>query len=173
VGLYAPPSTVNVELARRMFDVNVFAPLALSQLAIAVMRKQGGGAIVNVGSVGGYVSLPWAVMYCASKFALHAVSDSQRRELAKEGIRVTKVCPGIVDTEFREHVLGGAAPPKVADIKRVVSPDQVAATIVKAARTGAHTLYVPQIGRLFTALDAISSRVMDWYLLQKDAAKQS
>ncbi len=168
VGLYAPPSTVPADLARRMFEVNVFAPLTLSQLVIPHMRKQRSGSIVNVGSVGGYVSLPWAVMYCASKFALHAISDSQRRELVNDGIKVSKVCPGIVDTRFRDHVLGGAAPPKVADIKRVVSADQVAATIVRAAKTGAHTLYVPSIGRAFTALDAISSRVMDWYLLAKD-----
>jgi NAD(P)-dependent dehydrogenase (short-subunit alcohol dehydrogenase family) len=169
VGLYAPPSTVPIDLARRMFDLNVFVPLALGQLVMPHMRQQRSGAIVNVGSVGGYVSLPWAVMYCASKFALHAVNDSQRRELLRDGVRVSKVCPGIVETDFRDHVLGGVAPPKVADIKRVVTPEQVAGTIVRAAKTGAHTLYVPQIGRAFTALDAISSRVMDWYLMRKDA----
>jgi len=79
VGLYAPPSTVDVELSKRLFDINVFAPLALTQLIIPGMRARGSGTIVNLGSVGGRVSLPWSVMYCATKFAVHAVNDSLRR----------------------------------------------------------------------------------------------
>src|SRR5579884_4000218 len=105
VGLYAPPSTVPIDLTKRMFDVNLFAAAALTQAVLPEMRRRYAGSIVNMGSVGGYSSLPWAVMYCATKFALHAYSDSLRRELRGSGIRVTKVCPGIVDTSFRDHVL--------------------------------------------------------------------
>jgi short-subunit dehydrogenase len=165
VGLYAPPSLVDVQLARRLFDINVFSALALTQLVIPHMRTQHGGTIVNIGSVGGRVSLPWSVMYCASKFATHAVNDSLRRELQGEGIRVMKVCPGIVNTRFRENVLAGKAPGPVADIRRVVSPDQVAQAIRKGLKSGAHTVYVPALAaRAFMALESISPRLMDWYV---------
>jgi short-subunit dehydrogenase len=164
VGLYAPPSLVDVALAKRLFDVNVFSLLALTQLVIPHMRARRGGTIVNLGSVGGRVSLPWSVMYCASKFAVHAVNDSLRRELKGEGIRVMKVCPGIVDTRFRQNVLAGKAPAPVADIRRVVSPDQVARAIRKGLKTGAQTVYVPALARAFMALESISPRIMDWYV---------
>ena len=163
-GLYAPPSSVDVQLAKRLFDINVFSALALTQLVIPHMRAQRSGTIVNIGSVGGRVSLPWSVMYCASKFAVHAVNDSLRRELQGEGIRVMKVCPGIVNTRFRENVLAGKAPGPVENIRRVVSADQVAQAILEGLRTGAQTVYVPALARAFMALESISPRLMDWYV---------
>lgn len=167
VGLYAPPSSVPLELAKRMFALNVFAAAAMAQAVIPSMRTQRSGTIVNVGSVGGYVSLPWAVMYCASKFALHAYSDSLRRELRGSGVRVLKVCPGIVDTEFRKHVLSGAAPREVENIDRLVTPRQVAESLVRGVERNARNVYVPWIGKLFTTLELVSPRLMDWYLARK------
>lgn len=164
VGLYAPPSTVDLELSKRLFDINVFAPLALSQLVVPHMRSRRTGTIVNVGSVGGRVALPWAAMYCASKFTVHAINDSLRRELRDDGIRVMKVCPGIVDTKFRDHVLAGVAPGPVADIRRVVSADLVARAIIRGLEAGSRTVFVPLIARAFVALESLSSRVMDWYV---------
>jgi len=167
VGQYGYPSEVDTEISKRMFDVNVFAPLALSQLVIPVMRKQKSGIIVNIGSVGGKVSLPWAVMYCATKWALHCIDDSLRRELHGTGIHVVKVCPGIVATKFRDHVLAGSAPGPVEDIRRVVTPDQVAAAIVSGIERRKRTVYVPKIGRGFTMLEAVAPWAMDLYLRGK------
>ncbi len=167
VGQYGYPSEVDTEISKRMFDVNVFSALALAQLVIPQMKAQHSGAIVNIGSVGGKVGLPWAVMYCATKWALHCVSDSLRRELAGSGIHVMKVCPGIVDTKFREHVLAGAAPQNVENIRRVVSPDQVAASLIRGLERGKKTVFVPKIGFIFTSLDVVAPRVMDWYLKGK------
>lgn len=167
IGLYAPPTRAPLDEVRRLFDVNVFAALAMAQLVAPVLRAAGKGFIVNIGSVGGKVSLPWAAMYCSSKFALHAVSDSLRRELSGDGIHVMKVCPGIVDTRFRDHVLSGIAPEGVSDIRRTVTPEQVAGAVVKGIERRARTVYVPQIGRLFTMLDQVSSRTMDWYVARK------
>jgi short-subunit dehydrogenase len=78
-----------------------------------------------------------------------------------------KVCPGIVDTNFRDHVLAGTAPGRVEDIRRVVSPDQVAEAVIKGIERGKRTVYVPKIGFLFTSLDFFAPRVMDWYLRGK------
>jgi short-subunit dehydrogenase len=167
VGQYGFATEVDLDISRRMFDVNVFSALALTQLVVPHMRARRFGAIVNLGSVGGKVSLPWATMYCATKWALHCIDDSLRRELQGSGVRVMKVCPGIVDTKFRDHVLAGTAPRRVEDIRRVVSPDQVAEAIVRGIERGKRTVYVPRIGRIFTALDFFAPRVMDWYLGRK------
>ncbi len=167
VGQYGYPSEVDVEISKRIFDVNVFSALAITQLALPHMRTQGSGVIVNIGSVGGEVSLPWAVMYCATKWALHCVDDSLRRELTGSGIHVLKVCPGIVATGFRDHVLAGSAPGPVEDIRRIVTPDQVAEAMMRGVERGRKTVYVPKIGRVFTSLDFFAPRVMDWYLRGK------
>lgn len=167
VGQYGYPTEVDTEISKRMFDVNVFSALALTQLVVPHMREKKSGTIVNIGSVGGKVSLPWAVMYCATKWALHCVDDSLHRELAGTGIRVMKVCPGIVDTRFRDHVLAGTAPGRVEDIRRVVSPDQVAAGVIRGLEHGKRTVYVPKIGVIFTSLDFFAPRIMDWYLRGK------
>ena len=167
VGQYGYPTVVDTEISKRMFDVNVFSALALTQLVVPHMRAKKSGTIVNIGSVGGKVSLPWAVMYCATKWALHCVDDSLHRELMGTGIRVMKVCPGIVDTKFRDHVLAGTAPGRVEDIRRVVSPDQVASAVIKGVERGKRTVFVPKIGFVFTSLDFFAPRVMDWYLRGK------
>ncbi len=167
VGQYGYPTEVDTEISKRIFDVNVFSALALTQLVVPHMRARKSGTIVNIGSVGGKVSLPWAVMYCATKWALHCVDDSLHRELQGTGIRVMKVCPGIVDTKFRDHVLAGTAPGRVEDIRRVVSPDQVASAIIKGVERGKRTVFVPKIGFLFTSLDFFAPSVMDWYLRGK------
>lgn len=167
VGQYGYPSEVDTEVSKRIFDVNVFSALAITQLAIPHMRARRSGVIVNIGSVGGKVSLPWAVMYCATKWALHCVDDSLRRELSGSGIHVLKVCPGIVATAFRDHVLAGSAPGPVEDIRRIVTPDQVAAAMMRGVERKKRIVYVPKVGRLFTSLEFFAPRVMDWYLQSK------
>jgi short-subunit dehydrogenase len=167
VGQYGYPSEVDVEISKRLFDINVFSPVALAQLIIPQMRSRGTGAIVNIGSVGGAVSLPWAVMYCATKWSIHCVDDSMRRELIGTGIHVMKVCPGIVATGFRDHVLAGKAPGRVEDLKRVVTPDQVAAGIAKGLASKKRRVYVPSLGRIFTSMEFFAPWLMDRYLQTK------
>jgi short-subunit dehydrogenase len=164
VGLYASPTGVPLDLMSRLFEVNVFAALAMAQAVIPTMRYMGSGSIVDIGSVAGFSSLPWAAAYCASKSALHSVNDALRRELRADHIHVMKVCPGIVDTNFRSNVLGGVAPAKVASIRTVVAPEAVAAAILKGIENRRQTVYIPEIGRLFRLVEFISPRLMDWYL---------
>lgn len=175
VGQYGFPTDVDLEISKHMFDINVFSALALIQLVIPHMRARKSGLIVNLGSVGGKVSLPWSVMYCATKWATHCVNDALRRELDGTGIRVMKVCPGIVDTKFREHVLAGNAPAQVQSIGRVVSPETVARAIMRGVERSKRSVFVPRIGVVFTSLDFFSSRMMDWYLhtkFSRDAARE-
>jgi uncharacterized protein len=164
VGLYAQPSETPISLFSRLLEVNVLAPLALSQLVIPVMKQRSGGVIVNVGSVAGRVALPWAAGYSASKFALDSIHDSLRREFRNDSIRFVKVCAGIVDTDFRRNVLAGSAPPAVRRIRRIVPADAVAAAITRAVQRGGRTVYVPWTGAVFALMGTLAPRLMDLYL---------
>jgi short-subunit dehydrogenase len=164
IGLYGVPSEVPLQWIPRLFDTNVVAPLALAQLIIPVMRKQGAGTIVNMSSIAASVALPWAAAYSASKAALNSVHDSLRRELRGGPVRVIKVCPGIVDTRFREHVLSGSAPTPVCELRWVVSPQAVARRILRAIDRGNRTVYIPRIGALFALAGVVAPGLMDFYL---------
>ncbi|MBN1405655.1 MAG: SDR family NAD(P)-dependent oxidoreductase [Candidatus Omnitrophica bacterium] len=85
---------------RRQFEVNLFGLQELTNLAIPVFRKQGFGRIVNVSSIVGRVVLPFMGAYCASKFALEALSDALRLELYGTGIHVSIIEPGSIKTRF-------------------------------------------------------------------------
>jgi NAD(P)-dependent dehydrogenase (short-subunit alcohol dehydrogenase family) len=78
--------------------VHFWAPLHTMRAAIPHMRRQGGGRIVNVSSIGGKIGVPHLAPYCASKFALTGLSESLRGELARHMIYVTTVCPGMIRT---------------------------------------------------------------------------
>jgi NAD(P)-dependent dehydrogenase (short-subunit alcohol dehydrogenase family) len=78
--------------------VHLWGPLQLMQKAIPHMKRQGGGRIVNIASFGGKVAVPHLLPYCASKFALVGLSDGIRSEVARHGISVTTVCPGLMRT---------------------------------------------------------------------------
>lgn len=91
-----------VDDLRAQFDVNTYGPHRLMRATLPHMREQGGGTIVNVSSVGGRLAQPGLGAYCASKFALEALSDATRIEVARFGIDVVLVEPGPVRTRFEE-----------------------------------------------------------------------
>ncbi len=94
--------SVPLDAARRQFETNVFGPVRLIQLVLGGMRAQRWGKIVNVGSMGGLLTLPGAGHYHASKYALEALSDALRFELRGFGIDVILLEPGLITTEFGE-----------------------------------------------------------------------
>lgn len=99
-GQMGPVELISPEDAQRQFAVNFHGPLVLTQALIPVMRNQGGGRIINVSSLGGRVAFPAGGMYSPSKFALEALSDVLRMELAAFNIQVSVIEPGPVTTEF-------------------------------------------------------------------------
>lgn len=99
-GLHGAVEDVPIKEARDLFEVNVFGPARLTQLALPYMREQGSGTIVNVSSIAGEIALPLGAWYYASKHAIEAYSDTLRQELMAFGIRVVLIQPGIIKTEF-------------------------------------------------------------------------
>jgi NADP-dependent 3-hydroxy acid dehydrogenase YdfG len=99
-GRRGPVELVPVDDIRRNFETNLFSLIALSQLVIPVMRRQGAGRIINVGSVAGRIARPFSSVYDATKHALNAISDGMRGELAPSGIKVIVIQPGFIKTEF-------------------------------------------------------------------------
>ena len=91
-------------MLRDIFEVNVFGLQELTNRFIPLFRKQGCGRIVNVSSVLGELSLPFAGVYSASKFAVEALSDALRRELFDSGVAVSIIQPGPIETKFSENL---------------------------------------------------------------------
>jgi len=102
VNLFGPLAELPLDQARRLFDTNLVAPLALVQAAFPHMVRRRTGRIVNIGSVVGVLPTPFAGSYCASKAALHMLSDVLRMEVAPFGIDVIVVQPGGVRSNIAE-----------------------------------------------------------------------
>jgi NAD(P)-dependent dehydrogenase (short-subunit alcohol dehydrogenase family) len=93
----AVEETTDDEL-RYLFDLHFFAPAALTRAVLPHMRSQGGGAIVQMSSVGGQVTAPGFGAYCATKFALEGLTETLRDEVAPFGIHTLIVEPGAFRT---------------------------------------------------------------------------
>jgi NADP-dependent 3-hydroxy acid dehydrogenase YdfG len=95
-----PIEQVPLEAVRRQFETNVFGPIALTQMVLPAMRAQHWGKIVNIGSMGGRLTLPGGGLYHATKHSLEAISDALRFEVRGFGVDVVLVEPGLITTEF-------------------------------------------------------------------------
>ncbi len=109
-GQYGSVEDVTLPDWRRQYEVNVFGAVAAIQAALPALRESGGGTIVNVSSVAGKISIPFAAPYCSSKHALEAISDALRVEVAPFGIRVVLVEPGPIATRFGDRARAEVKP---------------------------------------------------------------
>jgi NAD(P)-dependent dehydrogenase (short-subunit alcohol dehydrogenase family) len=85
---------------RKLYDTNIFGPLAVIQAALPLLRRQGGGHIIGVSSGLGHVTMPVIGYYCSSKWAFEAIHESLAKEVGSFGIKVTILEPGAFATEF-------------------------------------------------------------------------
>ena len=99
-GSYGAIEDVPIDEARRQFEVNVFGLARLTQLVTPHMRTRGSGTIINISSIGGRLTTPLGGWYHATKYAVEALSDALRIELAPFGIDVVVVEPGGIRTEW-------------------------------------------------------------------------
>jgi short-subunit dehydrogenase len=156
-GLYIPSHLAPLAESREMFELNFFAPLHLIQLAAAEMKKRRSGAIVNVSSIAGKVTLPWFTLYSATKHALVSLTEGLRTELKRDGIHCMSVCPGYVKTRFQANVLGGRVPKALTGLPRrwATTPERCAEAMMRGLERGAATVVTPATGWLFIGLNQI------------------
>lgn len=127
---YSHYQELEIDMIERTLRVNLWAPEVLTRLVLPDMVKRRRGHIVNVASVAGKTAVPYNAVYSSTKHGLVGFSWSLREEVKAFGVGVSVVCPGFVsEAGMFDHWSGGQKPPSVS---RAVSPEKVAAAVVRA-----------------------------------------
>lgn len=115
----------------RMIDVNIRGVLHGIAAVLPTMLAQGSGHVINVSSIGALHVVPTAAVYCATKYAVRAISDGLRQE--NDRIRVTCVYPGVVESELADTITDRAAADMMRDYRRIaLKPEAIANAIAHA-----------------------------------------
>lgn len=116
----------------RMIDVNIRGVLHGIAAGLPVMRSQGGGHFVNVASIGAYEVTPTASVYCATKYAVRAISEGLRMETERE-IRVTLVSPGVTESELADSISDEHARAAMKEYRRIALSSKAIAEAISYA----------------------------------------
>ena len=128
----SPLDALKVDEWDSMIDVNIRGVLHGIAAALPVMKKQRNGQIINLSSIGGHTVSPTAAVYCATKFAVKAISEGLRQEVGGD-IRVTVISPGVTASELAESISDPVARETMRGFRRIAIPaDAVARAIVYA-----------------------------------------
>lgn len=109
----------------RQFAANVFGPVAMIKAVLPGMRARRRGHIVNVTSMGGFITMPGIAFYCGSKFALEGISESLGKEVERFGIHVTALAPGQFRTDWAGRSMA-RTPRSIPDYDEVMDPIRAA-----------------------------------------------
>ncbi|ADV28868.1 short-chain dehydrogenase/reductase SDR [Pseudoxanthomonas suwonensis 11-1] len=127
----SPMAALKVDEWDAMLDVNIRGVLHGIAAVLPAMQVQGSGHVINVSSIGGLYAMPTAAVYCATKFAVRAISDGLRQE--NDRIRVTCVYPGVVESELASTITDADTAAAIAAFRKVaLKPEAIAAAIVHA-----------------------------------------
>jgi NAD(P)-dependent dehydrogenase (short-subunit alcohol dehydrogenase family) len=158
IGATMPWETITTDFWRRAMDINLWGVVYGLHYAVPLMRKQGGGHIVNTSSVGGLLNIPYQAVYCASKAAVAAIGECLRFELADENIRVTTVYPGNVATAIFAET--GAMPDDAVPVEEAV------AIILDAVSRQESAVVFPEQSRLWAKLVQIDPEFREKTMLE-------
>lgn len=168
IGIYAPSYETTYDELLKIYEVNVFVPNEMMRLVLPIFREKHSGTIVNIGSICGTVTVPWATIYCSTKFALHGITQGFRREVRDFGVHVMLVMPAVIKTNFRRHVIRGKAPTNVERDVHGISPEYVANSIINGIKKKKKNIYVPFVlAYPFMKMQEYTPWLMDWYLRTK------
>ena len=165
IGMRAPVADMPVNDVRVLMEVNFYGPLRCIQAVLPHMRRQNAGQIVNVGSVLSMVVTPRNSAYCASKFALLALSDALRMELHGTGIEVISVFPAYTDTPFFDHMCRYGGPVRQSPFKGQ-HPATVARAILRGCARHKRQVVLTASGRLGMWLRRFAPRLLDFAVRQ-------
>ncbi|TDL34667.1 SDR family NAD(P)-dependent oxidoreductase [Jeotgalibacillus sp. S-D1] len=143
-----------------MFEVNVLALISLTKAVIPVMQKHRNGHVINIASQAGKLATPKSSIYSATKHAVIGFSNSMRMEVADEGISITTVNPGPINTSFFEHADSSGT--YAASVKRwMLDSDEVAAKTVKVLFTKRRELNLPRWMSVISRIHALFPRLVE------------
>ncbi len=179
ISVAGPLELLPIAEVRTQFEVNVIGALAVTQALLPLLRRAR-GRIVNISSIAGLAATPFLGAYCSSKFALEAMSDALRLELAPWGIAVALVEPGAIQSQIWQRAtmsatrtLGGVAPESLALYAQSLArmQDVMAGAAARAipaeavAQVVARALTVPSPrARYLVGKDARFRAVLKWLL---------
>lgn len=162
LGLQATVAEGSPQNLQRLFAVNFFGAIHCIQAVTPHMKRQRRGIIINVSSLAGKIAVPFMAGYSASKFALGAMADALRLELAPYGIKVVTVYPGYVETPFGDNAMKELNLPPPPGAQNRVSAARVARCIVRAARREQRDVPVTMSDSLVLTLTKVAPRLIDW-----------
>ncbi|HUT11876.1 MAG TPA: SDR family oxidoreductase [Thermoguttaceae bacterium] len=145
---------------RRIMEVNFFALVEMTRLALPLLKQGTRPIVVNVGSILGHRGVPHNSEYAASKFAVQGFSESIRAEFTSHHIDVLVVSPGTTETEFFDSVIEHTGEPSWPQHKAVTA-EEVARKMVRAICRGKHEIIPYRWGKVFCWLNRLSPRLMD------------
>lgn len=160
---------------QQVMDVNFYGVLHSTHAVLPGMMRRRRGLIINISSVAGKASVPYSGYYCATKFALTALSDAWRMELRPFNIHVLNVCPGVTSgTSFHDNLRGrGGQLPRYSEMTAA----EVAERTVAAAAARKREIVLTAGGRLFASaqrfVPGLTYRVMSWLIAYLGRKKQA
>jgi short-subunit dehydrogenase len=160
IGALGPFETSTSERLRKIMEVNFFAAAEMIRVALPTLKHGRKPIIVNVASILGHVGIPQSSEYCASKFAMRALSQSLRAELHKHHVDVLVISPGSTETEFFDHAIEMAAQPPWLKAKRT-SAATVARETVQAIASGKREIIPNFRGWLMCLVQRFSPGLVD------------
>lgn len=155
VGAIGPFALATEERLRQVMEVNFFAPAEMMRNAIELLQDGRQPMIVNISSVLGHRAVPRKSEYCASKFALHGLSDAVRAELKGSGIDLLLVSPSTTESEFFDRVLENKSRRSRLSFSGMPA-EHVARQVVRAIRRGRQEIILSPGGKLLVWLDRLS-----------------
>jgi NADP-dependent 3-hydroxy acid dehydrogenase YdfG len=128
----SPLEALKVDEWDRMIDVNIRGVLHGIAAVLPLMQAQRSGQLVNIASIGAYRVVPTGAVYCATKYAVRAISEGLRQEVGGD-IRVTLVSPGVVESELAESISDGPTRELMQAFRQVaITPDAIARAVAYA-----------------------------------------
>ncbi|GAA5505202.1 SDR family NAD(P)-dependent oxidoreductase [Novipirellula caenicola] len=172
IGAIGPFADADEARLRQIMEVNFFAPAELMRDAIPMLRRGRAPVICNISSVLGHRAVPDKSEYCASKFALHGLSDSIRAELARDShhgnsIQVTLVSPSTTRSEFFDSLIGSDAAAKSKSIGSW-PPEKVARATLAAIESRRSEVILSLAGKALVYADRISPPLMNSILARSN-----
>jgi short-subunit dehydrogenase len=166
IGSFAHFADSTEEILRQIMEVNFFAPVELTRLAIPVLARGQQPAVLNVSSMCGRRGMPAWPEYSASKFALCGMSEALRGELVRFGIDVLVVLPGLTRTGLADNLLKRQGRFKI-DFEGGMAPAQVAAGILDALRANRAETVLGREARWMLRFHRFFPRLTDWLILRR------